>query len=320
MTAENSRTDNGTDDTVAIQTNDLTKIFSSLVAVDGVSLEIKKGELFAFLGPNGAGKSTTINILCCLLKATSGTASILGYDVNRDTYKVKELIGVSPQETTLSDHLNSMENLQLIGSLHSIEPKKLKKWSGLMLEKMGLADRAKEQVRNFSGGMKRRLSIAMALIHDPPVIFLDEPTLGLDPQARRVVWEYIARLKEEKTILLTTHYMEEADFLADRIGIIDNGKIAALGNPNDLKAEMLDTHTLVVYAWNITQKAILEMRKIYSDVKISNGTIEISGKQPDFRQIVDNLHSLGVVIRSAHFKEATLEDVFLKITGKELRP
>ena len=320
MTAENSRTDNGTDDTVAIQTNDLTKIFSSLVAVDGVSLEIKKGELFAFLGPNGAGKSTTINILCCLLKATSGTASILGYDVNRDTYKVKELIGVSPQETTLSDHLNSMENLQLIGSLHRIESVKLKKWSRLMLEKMGLADRAKEQVRNFSGGMKRRLSIAMALIHDPPVIFLDEPTLGLDPQARRVVWEYIARLKEEKTILLTTHYMEEADFLADRIGIIDNGKIAALGNPEDLKTEMLDTHTLVVYAWNITQKAILEMRKIYSDVKISNGTIEISGKQPDFRQIVDNLHSLGVVIRSAHFKEATLEDVFLKITGKELRP
>ena len=320
MTAEDSRTDNETGDTIAIQTNNLTKVFGSLVAVDGVSLEIKKGELFAFLGPNGAGKSTTINILCCLLKATSGTASILGYDVNRDTYKVKELIGVSPQETTLSDHLNSMENLQLIGSLHRIESVKLKKWSRLMLEKMGLADRAKEQVRNFSGGMKRRLSIAMALIHDPPVIFLDEPTLGLDPQARRVVWEYIARLKEEKTILLTTHYMEEADFLADRIGIIDNGKIAALGNPEDLKTEMLDTHTLVVYAWNITQKAILEMRKIYSDVKISNGTIEISGKQPDFRQIVDNLHSLGVVIRSAHFKEATLEDVFLKITGKELRP
>ena len=319
MTAEDIKADVINDNNLAIQTNSLTKIFGSLVAVYGVNLEIKKGELFAFLGPNGAGKSTTINMLCCLLKATSGSASIMGYDINRQTYKVKGLIGVSPQETTLSEHLNSMENLRLIGSLHNIESKKLKTWSEIMLEKMGLTDRAKDQVRNFSGGMKRRLSIAMALIHDPPVIFLDEPTLGLDPQARRAVWEYIVRLKGEKTILLTTHYMEEADFLADRIGIIDDGKIVALGNPGDLKAEMVDTHTLVVYAWNITQKAILEMRKLYSDVKINNGTIEISGKKIDFKNIVDNLHSLGVIIRSAHFKEPTLEDVFLKITGKELR-
>ncbi len=320
MTAEDFASENKTDNIPAIQTDNLTKIFGSLVAVDGVNLEIKKGELFAFLGPNGAGKSTTINILCCLLKATSGSASICGYDINRETYKVKQSIGVSPQETTLSEHLNSMENLKLIGSLHNIPPKKLNKWSGIMLEKMGLAERAKDQVRNFSGGMKRRLSIAMALIHDPPVIFLDEPTLGLDPQARRAVWNYIARLKGEKTILLTTHYMEEADYLADRIGIIDDGKIAALGAPADLKTEMIDKHTLVVYAWNITQKAILEMRKIYSDVKITNGTIEISGKQPDLKSIVDNLHSLGVIIRSVHFKEPTLEDVFLNITGKELRP
>jgi ABC-2 type transport system ATP-binding protein len=319
MTAEDIKASSNSDNALAIQTNNLAKVFGSLVAVDGINLEIKRGELFAFLGPNGAGKTTTINMLCCLLKATSGTASIMGYDINRETYKVKELIGVSPQDTTLSEHLNSMENLQLVGSLHRIEPKKLKAWTRLMLDKMGLTDRAKEQVRNFSGGMKRRLSIAMALIHNPPVIFLDEPTLGLDPQSRRAVWEYIARLKGEKTILLTTHYMEEADFLADRIGIIDNGKIVALGIPGDLKTEMLDTHTLVVYAWNITQKAILEMRRIYSDVKISNGSIEISGKEPDFKQIVDNLHSLGVIIRSAHFKEATLEDVFLKITGKELR-
>jgi len=259
-------------------------------------------------------------MLCCLLKATSGSASIMGYDINRQTYKVKQSIGVSPQDTTLSEHLNSMENLRLVGSLHNIEPKKLKSWSNIMLEKMGLADRAKDQVRKFSGGMKRRLSIAMALIHNPPVIFLDEPTLGLDPQARRAVWDYIARLKGEKTILLTTHYMEEADYLADRIGIIDEGRIVSLGTPQDLKTEMIDKHTLVVYAWNITQKAILEMRNIYSDVKISNGSIEISDKQLDFKKIVDNLHSLGVIIRSARFKEPTLEDVFLRITGKELRP
>ena len=319
MTAEDTKVSSNSNNALAIQTNNLAKVFGSLVAVDGINLEIKKGELFAFLGPNGAGKTTTINMLCCLLKATSGTASIMGYDINRETYKVKELIGVSPQETTLSEHLNSMENLQLVGSLHRIEPKKLKAWSRLMLDKMGLTDRAKDQVRNFSGGMKRRLSIAMALIHNPPVIFLDEPTLGLDPQSRRAVWEYIARLKGEKTILLTTHYMEEADFLADRIGIIDNGKVVSLGTSIDLKTDMLDTHTMVIHAWNITQKIIMEIRNKYAKVEISNGTITITDKRLDFKQIVDHLHAVGTVVRSAYIKEPTLEDVFLKITGKELR-
>ncbi len=320
MTAEDPVSENKDDKNFAIQTQKLTKLFGSLVAVDGIDLEIKKGELFAFLGPNGAGKTTTINMLCCLLKATSGSASIMGYDIGRKTYRVKQSIGVSPQDTTLSEHLNSMENLMLVGGLHNIEARKLKGWSKIMLEKMGLAERARDQVRSFSGGMKRRLSIAMALIHDPAVIFLDEPTLGLDPQARRAVWDYIKRLKGEKTMLLTTHYMEEADYLADRVGIIDKGRIVALGTPQDLKTEMIDKNTLVIYAWNITQKAILEMRNIYKDVKISNGSVEISGRELDFKSIVDNLHSLGVIIRSAHYKEPTLEDVFLRITGKELRP
>ncbi|MCJ7763971.1 MAG: ATP-binding cassette domain-containing protein, partial [Dehalococcoidales bacterium] len=181
MTAEDTGLNREPDDTFAIQTFDLTKLFGDLVAVDGINLDIKKGELFAFLGPNAAGKTTTISMLCCLLKPTSGTARVMGYDINKESYKVKEVIGVSPQETTLSEHLNSRENLDLVGHLHRVEPKKLKAWSQLMLETMGLADRAKDQVRKFSGGMKRRLSIAMALIHSPQIIFLDEPTLGLDP-------------------------------------------------------------------------------------------------------------------------------------------
>jgi len=304
---------------LAILTSGLTRLFNSLVAVDGIDLEIKKGELFAFLGPNGAGKTTTISMLCCLLKPTGGTASVMGYDINKEPYKVKQVIGVSPQDTTLSEHLNSLENLQLVGSLHNVPPKKLKAWSGMMLETMGLTERAKDQVRKLSGGMKRRLSIAMALIHDPQIIFLDEPTLGLDPQARRAVWEYIARLKGDKTILLTTHYMEEADFLADRVGIIDEGKIVALGSSAELKTEMIDTHTIVIRAWNLTQKAIVDMRNLYEDVKVDKGTVTITARQPDFKQIVDRLHSSGVVIRAAYFKEPTLEDVFLNITGKELR-
>lgn len=307
------------DDTFAIQTFNLAKIYDTQLAVDGIDLDIKKGELFALLGPNGAGKTTTINMLSCLLKPTSGTARVMGYDINEEPYQIKATIGVSPQETTLSERLNSLENLNLIGHLHGISPAKLKTWSRLMLETMGLTNRAKDQVRKFSGGMKRRLNIAMALIHDPKLLFLDEPTLGLDPQARRVVWEYIARLKGEKTILLTTHYMEEADFLADRIGIMDNGKIAALGTSAELKTQMLDTHTIIIQAWNLTQKAIIEVRSKYDEVELSNGTLTISDKRLDFKEVVDRLHAAGVVIRSARIKEPTLEDVFIKVTGKELR-
>ena len=307
------------DDTLAIQTYQLTKIFNSVVAVDGIELNIKKGELFALLGPNGAGKTTTINMLCCLLKPTSGTATVMGYDINHQPFKIKEIIGVSPQETVLSERLNSQENLNLIGKIHGISSRELKIRSQQLLETMGLTGRVKDQVRKFSGGMKRRLNVMMALIHNPEVLFLDEPTLGLDPQARRAIWEYIVRLKGEKTILLTTHYMDEADFLADRIGIMDEGKIAALGTSTELKTSMLEKHTMIIYAWNLTRKVIDEMRSRYAEVEVTNGTITVTDKQLDFKEIVDRLHSSGAVVRSAYIKEPTLDDVFLHITGKELR-
>jgi ABC-2 type transport system ATP-binding protein len=184
---------------------------------------------------------------------------------------------------------------------------------------MGLSDRAKEQVRKFSGGMKRRLNIVMALIHNPKVLFLDEPTLGLDPQARRAIWDYIIQLKRGKTILLTTHYMDEVDFLADRIGIMDEGKIVALGTSTELKTSMLEKHTLIIHAQNLTQRLIEEMRSRYAEVEVTNGTMEISDKKLDFEEIVNLLHAFGAIVRSASIKELTLEDVFLHITGKELR-
>jgi ABC-2 type transport system ATP-binding protein len=304
---------------LAVETIGLTKIYDTILAVDEVNLGIRKGELFALLGPNGAGKTTTISMLAGLLKPSSGTAEVMGYDINRQPYKVKKVIGVSPQETTLSERLNSLENLDLIGRLHGIEPERLKTWSQLLLETMGLSNRAKDQVRKFSGGMKRRLSIALALIHNPEVIFLDEPTLGLDPQARRVVWEYIAGLKGDKTILLTTHYMEEADYLADRIGIIDDGKIVALGTSLELKTEKLDTHTMIIKAWNLTQKVVTDMKKRYAQVEVDKGRMTVTDKKISFEEIVSQLHATGALVRSAHFKEPTLEDVFIKITGKELR-
>jgi len=306
-------------DDLSIQALNLTRIFNGLAAVDGINLNIKKGELFALLGPNGAGKTTTINMLCCLLKPTGGTARIMGYDILEEPFEVKQVIGVSPQETAISEHLTPEENLNLIGRIHGIDARELKLRTRELLETMGLGERAKDQVRKFSGGMKRRLNIMMALVHNPAVLFLDEPTLGLDPQARRAVWTYITRLKGLKTILLTTHYMDEADFLADRVGIMDRGKIVALGSSRELKTSLLEKHTMVIYAWNLTQRVISEMRGRYARVEVSDGTMTVTDKKLDFKEIIDLLHASGAVVRSAYIKEPTLDDVFLHITGKELR-
>ncbi len=307
------------DDRYAIQVKGLTRAFGSLIAVDGIDLDIKKGELFAMLGPNGAGKTTTIKMLCCLLKPSGGTATVMGYDINRQQYQIKKIIGVSPQETTISERLNAREHLKLIGRVHGIESGELKSRSALLLETMGLTDRAKDQVRKYSGGMMRRLSIIMALVHDPEVVFLDEPTLGLDPQARRAIWDYIVRFKGNKTILLTTHYLDEADFLSDRIAIMDEGKIVALGSPTELKTNMLGKHTMIIYAWNLTEKVIAEMKSKYDEVVVNDGTMEITHSQLDFKEVVDSLHSAGATVRSAYVKEPSLDDVFLSITGKEIR-
>ena len=303
----------------AVQTFKLTKRFNGLVAVNDVDLEIKKGELFSLLGTNGAGKTTTIKMLCCLLKPTKGTASVLGYDVVKAPFEVKKLIGVSPQDTILSERLNCWENLALIGKVHGLSSNEVKERSKELLETMGLMERSKDQVRRFSGGMKRRLSIAMALVSDPQVLFLDEPTLGLDPQARRTVWEYIAELKGKKTILLTTHYMEEADFLSERIGIIDEGRIVALGTSQELKTNLLEMRSMVILTENLTAEVMEDLLNKYSRLEKVKGRLKIFHKDLDFKEIVDYLHSRGVTVYSAALEQPTLEDVFIQITGKKLR-
>ena len=303
----------------AIQVQGLTRVFGDLIAVDGIDLNIKKGELFALLGTNGAGKTTTIKMLCCLLKPTDGSASVMGYDINREQYRIKEKIGVSPQETTISEHLNAWEHLHLIGKIHGVNSTEIRAKSELLLETMGLIDRAKDQVRKYSGGMMRRLSIIMALVHDPDVLFLDEPTLGLDPQARHAIWEHIEQFKGKKTILLTTHYLDEADHLSNRLAIMDEGKIVALGTSTELKTNMLGKHTMIVYAWNLTQKVVSEMKAKYEEVVVTDGTMEITHPELDFKEVVDRLHSAGATIRSAYIREPSLDDVFLSYTGKEIR-
>ena len=303
----------------AVQTIKLTKEFDGLVAVNGVDLEINKGELFSLLGPNGAGKTTTIRMLCCLLKPTRGTASILGHDVVRVPFAVKKVIGVSPQDTILSERLNCWENLALIGKVHGLSSDEVKGRSEELLETMGLMERAKDQVRKFSGGMKRRLSIAMALVSDPQVLFLDEPTLGLDPQARRNIWEHIAGLKGKKTILLTTHYMEEADYLSDRIGIIDKGRVVALGTSQEIKTNLFEMRSMVVSTENLTAEVIADLLGKYSRLEKVKGKLRIYHKDLNFKEIVDYLHSRGVTVYSAALEQPTLEDVFIQITGKKLR-
>jgi ABC-2 type transport system ATP-binding protein len=303
----------------AIQTFSLSRKFGDLVAVDGIDLSIKEGELFSLLGPNGAGKTTAIKMLCCLLEPSSGTATVMGRDIRENPMAVKQIIDVSPQETAIAEHLNAWENLSLIGGIRGLAKKEVKKRSQELLEMVGLAKRAKEQVRKFSGGMKRRLSIAMALVSDPQVLFLDEPTLGLDPQSRRGIWEHIAELKGKKTIVLTTHYLEEADALADRIAIMDEGKIAALGTPQELKDGISDIQVMVVRAKNLPPDAIEGLKELYPEVKAIDGGIEIRAKALSFYEIVDYLRPRGVAIQSTSLKQPTLDDVFLHLTGKELR-
>ncbi len=216
----------------------LTKKFEDLTAVDDLSLTVSKGELFGLLGPNGAGKTTTINVLCGLLQPTSGSVTVGGLDVTRNPRKVKALIGVCPQDTAVFPYLTGRENVEFFGNLHLLSREVLAQNVTTLLEKMGLSEDADRRVQKYSGGMRRRVNLAMALVSNPEIAFLDEPTVAMDPQSRRAVWDFIKELKKEgKTIILTTHYMEEAEELCDRVGIIDYGNLIALGSPRQLKED-----------------------------------------------------------------------------------
>jgi len=221
-----------------IEIKGLTKRYADVTAVDGLNLVIGKGELFGLLGPNGSGKTTTINCLSGLVKPTSGSMKVLGFDVETETAKVRAVLGVSPQETAVYTHLSGRENIEFFGSLYSVPKEVLAKNTESLVQKLGLVEDAGRRVGKYSGGTKRRVSIAMALVQDPKVVFLDEPTVTMDPQSRRAMWDVIRQLKSEgKTIVLTTHYMEEAEELCDRVGIIDHGRLIELGAPGELKAK-----------------------------------------------------------------------------------
>ena len=220
----------------SIELKELTKRFEEKTAVDNFTLKINEGELFGLLGPNGAGKTVTIKTLCGLLKPTSGTVLINGFDVTKDTDKVHGIIGLCPQEPAYYSYLTGRENIELFGTFYGIPQKALKERTNQLIESVGLSGDADRRAGKYSGGMVRRVSLAMAIVHDPAVAFLDEPTVAMDPQSRHATWDIIRDLKKRrKTVVLTSHYIEEVEALADRVGIIDNGKLIALGTPAELR-------------------------------------------------------------------------------------
>jgi len=222
----------------AIVVSNLVKRYEDVTAVDGLSFEVGSGEIFGLLGPNGAGKSTTINILCGLLEPSGGEAVVLGYDVQSDSTHIKERIGVCPQEPAYYSHLTGKENIELIADLHLVPRGEGRRRTDALLDLVGLGEASSRRVGKYSGGMIRRTSLAMALINDPEIAFLDEPTVGMDPQSRRATWDLIRDLKKRgRTVILTTHYIEEAEAIADRVGIIDHGKLIALDTPGNLMRE-----------------------------------------------------------------------------------
>lgn len=311
-------------DKEVIKAEGLTKIFNkSLVAVDHISFSVEEGEIFGFLGPNGAGKSTTINMLITILKPTEGRATILGYDLVKDANMVRKVIGVVPQEFTADEDLTGYENIILCADLYGIPREVSKKRAMELLDLVELADFKDKRVETYSGGMRRRLELACGLINRPKLLFLDEPTLGLDVQTRAALWDYIKKLKEDHgmTIFMTTHYLEEADTLCDRIAIIDHGKILVIGSPSELKNQLGgDIITLSVKEEVDMTDLILSVEHV-KDVKKEGRTYWVKTEvgEETAPRIIDVLRSNGYTLTKLSLTEPTLNEVYLQYTGRFMR-
>lgn len=307
-----------------VETRGLTKVFNGRKAVDRLNLTVEEGEIFGLLGPNGAGKSTTVAMLATILSPTRGAALVGGYDIRRHPKEVRKKIGVVPQEFGLYDDLTARENLAYFGRLHGLSGDRLRKRVDELLRLVQLEERANDRVKTFSGGMKHRLNLVTGLIHEPSLLFLDEPTTGLDPQARLAVWELIERFRSEGvTILLTTHYMEEADRLCDRVAIMDRGKVIALDSPTNLKRSIGKLEVIEMRTRGGSSDFLARLRR-FRDVKRVVRTPEglrILTPTADelVAEVVTLASSAGVRVDSINVIQPTLEDVFIKLTGKTLR-
>jgi ABC-2 type transport system ATP-binding protein len=307
-----------------IKAEGLTKVFSKhLTAVDHVDFSVKQGEIFGFLGPNGAGKTTTINMLITILKPTEGKAYVLGFDVAKQNNDVRNVIGVVPQEYTADEDLTGLENVLLCADMYGIPRRIAKERAEELLKLVELTDFKDKKVQIFSGGMRRRLELACGLINRPKVLFLDEPTLGLDVQTRAATWNYIRKLKKEygMTLFMTTHYLEEADALCDRVAIIDHGKIVVVGAPEELKHGLGgDVITLGVKEDADVSELIREVEHV-KDVKREDGSYRIKAEYGETTtpSIIEALRKKGYTVTKLSLTEPTLNEVYLEYTGKSMR-
>ncbi|MEM3000172.1 MAG: ATP-binding cassette domain-containing protein [Candidatus Bathyarchaeia archaeon] len=307
-----------------IQVEGLTKIFNkNLIAVDHISFSVKQGEIFGFLGPNGAGKTTTINMLITVLKPTSGKASILGYDIAKEANAVRYSIGVVPQEYTADEDLTGIENILLCADLYGIPREVSKRRAEELLELVELTKFKDKKVQTYSGGMRRRLELACGLINRPKVLFLDEPTLGLDVQTRAATWNYIKKLKKEfgMTLFMTTHYLEEADALCDRIAIIDHGRIVVIGTPDELKENLGgDIITLSIKQDADITNFVKKVERV-KEVKKDDGMYLIKSENGEITAplIIEALRKEGYVVTKLSLSKPTLNEVYLQYTGRSIR-
>lgn len=314
----------GNDVTVAIDLNKLTKRFGDFTAIDNLTLTVKRGEIFGLLGPNGSGKTTTINMISGLSKPTSGVIRVLGYDILQDAKAVHAILGTVPQETALYEELSAWTNMTLHADLYRVPRSKRDKSIIDMLHLVGLLDRSKNRVSTFSGGMKRRLALARALLHEPHLLYLDEPTLGVDVQSRRAIWDYILDLKEKgKTVLLTTNYLEEANALCDRIAILDHGKLVALDTPINLKRRYGDTILDIETILPLSQNLLEKMRMINGISKVIQNDhiikVAISGDDLSSTGKIITLLTSETSLKSISQRDPNLEEIFLSLTGSGLR-
>ena len=310
----------------SIETKSLTKSFGSVIAVNDISFSVKTGEIFGFLGPNGAGKSTTMMILTTLLKPTSGQALISEFDVMENAKKVRENIGYVQQETTVDEYLTGRENLLLQAKLNHIPKNEINQRIDDVLELIELSDKQDQAVVTYSGGMRKRLDIAGGLLHRPKVLFLDEPTVGLDIQTRRKIWQYIKKIhvEFEMTIFVTTHYMEEADSLCDRIGIMDHGKIQVIDTPENMKNALgNEIISLVVDTNNNHDSFLEELKKIEFIKKINEDDLKLTLFTSNGTEVIPKIFQisskLDIKINSISLTQPTLDDVFISYTGHEIR-
>src|SRR6476620_6823131 len=307
----------------AIVVDDLRKRYGDVQALDGVSFAVSEGEVFALLGPNGAGKSTTVRTLVTLTKADSGTASVAGHDVAREQNAVRRLIGYVLQDSGVDELGTGRENLRLQGHVQGMKRRDLRQRTDALLELVGISDAADRIVKTYSGGMRRRLDIALGLVHRPRVLFLDEPTTGLDPEARVAMWDEVSRLAQAEalTILLTTHYLEEADQLADRLAIVSQGKIVVEGTPTELKALMQGDAVHV----ELEDGAVEQAKRVLSDVgaspeQVLDGRTIVSRVENGGRAlpgIISALEGAGIRVESVSLSRPSRDDVYLHFTGRD---